>query len=253
MPRGKKRKLDANDASGNQIPASSKHYTPVKKDLLQLHYPIVCTLREHVLSGLPDTSRIRRKKIATLGSSIDASAIEKQLARVLDTTLVGSSPATPKSEPEAATWQQWLSFSQKGDESYVTISNGIASSIATQSEIVDFVIWLLFFREKAGPWPKHILCDGFRRNARDDQSARSTIHGIFSLYHNFHVQAVREAPWPHLLALLGQAGERVMINLLSECCVFLKVDAGLDNYIQLTGLWKILVRSSVYSILTTAR
>ncbi|KAL6800295.1 hypothetical protein J3E68DRAFT_269148 [Trichoderma sp. SZMC 28012] len=48
--------------------------------------------------------------------------------------------------------------------------------------------------------------------------------------------ALREAPWPQLLALLGQAGERVMINLLSECSVFLKVDAGLDNYLQLTGI-----------------
>lgn len=55
--------------------------------------------------------------------------------------------------------------------------------------------------------------------------------------------ALREAPWPQLLALLGQAGERVMINLLSECSVFLKVDAGLDNYLQLTGRWKMLIPS----------
>ncbi|OPB46795.1 telomerase reverse transcriptase [Trichoderma guizhouense] len=238
MPRGKKRKRDTKDASGNQNLASSKHHTPVKKDLLLQHYPVVSTLREHVLSSLPDTSKIRRKKIAALGSGVDASAIEKQLAHVLDSTLVGTSASTStKSDSEEATWQQWLSFSQRGDESYVTISNGIAASIAKQSEIIDFVIWRLFTRER-GPWPKHILCDGFRRNARDDQSARYTIPGtgIFSLYPNFHVKALREAPWPQLLALLGQAGERVMINLLSECSVFLKVDAGLDNYLQLTGI-----------------
>ncbi|KAL7960876.1 hypothetical protein V8C34DRAFT_312267 [Trichoderma compactum] len=35
--------------------------------------------------------------------------------------------------------------------------------------------------------------------------------------------ALREAPWPQFLALL-------------ECSVFLKVDAGLDNYLQLTGI-----------------
>lgn len=135
MPRGKKRKFDTTVASGNQTFASSKQYTPVKKDLLQQHYPLVYTLREHVLSSLPDTSRVRRKKIAALGSSIDASAVEMQLARVLDTTLVGTSPSASKSESGGATWQQWLSFSQKGDESYVTISNGIASSIANQSEV----------------------------------------------------------------------------------------------------------------------
>ncbi|KAL7820076.1 hypothetical protein V8C26DRAFT_440764 [Trichoderma gracile] len=225
MPRGKKRKRGANDASPNQTSASSKHYTPVKKDILQQHYPLVCTLREHVLSELPDTSRLRRKKIAALGSSPDVSEIETRLAHLLDTALVG-----------ASTWEQWVSFSQKGDESYVTISKGIASSFGKQSEIVDFVIWLLFSREKAGPWPKHVLCDGFRRSAREDQSARSTIPGIYSHYPNFHEKALREAPWPHLLALLGQAGEKVMIELLSKCSVFLKVDAGLDNYIQITGV-----------------
>lgn len=69
---------------------------------------------------------------------------------------------------------------------------------------------------------------------------RSTVHGVGILYPNFHVKALRETPWPHLLALLGQAGERVMINLLSECSVFLKVDSGLDNYMQLTGWWQCL-------------
>lgn len=135
MPRGKKRKLDTGDASAKQAIASSKRYTPVKKDLLQQHYPVVCTLREHVLASLPDTSRVRRKKIATLGSRIDASEVEIRLARVLDTALVGTSQLAPRSASEEATWQQWLSFSQKGDESYVTISNGIASAIANQSEV----------------------------------------------------------------------------------------------------------------------
>ncbi|OTA01947.1 hypothetical protein A9Z42_0022850 [Trichoderma parareesei] len=236
MSRGKKRKRGVNDASPNQGSASSKRYTPVKKDILQQHYPLVCTLREYVLSELPDTSRIRRKKIAALGSGPDVNEAETQLARVLDTALVGTGPSIPKSDPGASTWEQWVSFSQKGDESYVTISKGIASSFGKQSEIVDFVIWLLFSREKAGPWPKHVLCDGFRKSAREDQSARSTIPGIYSYYPNFHEKALREAPWPHLLALLGQAGEKVMIELLSKCSIFLKVDAGLDNYVQLTGV-----------------
>lgn len=34
-----------------------------------------------------------------------------------------------------------------------------------------------------------------------------------------------------------------MVHLLSECSVFLKVDAGLDNYLQLTGWCKLLMRS----------
>lgn len=135
MSRGKKRKHGTDSASDNQISASSKNYTPVQKDLLLPHYPLVRTLRQHVLASLPDSSRVRRKKIAALGSGIGASEIEAQLAHLLDTALVGCNHAAPKSECEEHTWRQWRSFSQKGDESYVTISNGIASSIDQQSEV----------------------------------------------------------------------------------------------------------------------
>jgi telomerase reverse transcriptase len=135
MSRGKKRKHDTDSASDNQNSASSKHYTPVKKDLLLPHYPLVRTLRQHMLASLPYTSKVRRKRIAALGSSIEASELEAQLAHVLDTALVGCSQLAPRSESEENTWQQWLSFSQKGDESYVTISNGIALSIDQQSEV----------------------------------------------------------------------------------------------------------------------
>lgn len=135
MSRGKKRKHGTDSASDNQISAPSQNYTPVKKDLLLLHYPLVRTLRQHMLASLPDTSKVRRKKIAALGSSIGASEIEAQLAHVLDTALVGCGQPTPRPGSEENTWQQWLSFSHKGDESYVTISNGIDSSIDQQSEV----------------------------------------------------------------------------------------------------------------------
>lgn len=135
MSRGKKRKHGADSAPENQTSASFTHNTPAKKDLLPLHYPLVRTLRQHMLASLPATSKIRRKKIAALGSSIEASEIEAQLAHVLDTALVGCSPPAPTSESEESTWQKWVCFSQRGDESYVTISNGIASSIDLQSEV----------------------------------------------------------------------------------------------------------------------
>lgn len=154
MPRGKKRKRSTNDASANQSPASSKHYTPVKKDILQQHYPLVCTLREYVLSELPDSSRIRRKKIAALGSGADASEVESQLARVLDTALVGTGPSTPKTDPGASTWEQWVSFSQKGDESYVTISKGIASSFGKQSEVCSCSTMCAFRSSNQAKWPE---------------------------------------------------------------------------------------------------
>jgi hypothetical protein len=135
MSRGKKRKHGTDSEPDNRVSASPKNYTPVQKDLLLPHYPLVRTLRQHVLASLPDSSKIRRKKIAALGSGIGASEIEAQLADLLDTALVGCNQPAPRSESEESTWRQWLSFSQKGDESYVTISNGIASSIDQQSEV----------------------------------------------------------------------------------------------------------------------
>lgn len=103
-------------------------------------------------------------------------------------------------------------------------------------QIVDFVIWRLFSREKkAGSWPKNILCDGFRRSTSETDSGASTIPGIFSRFPNHNVAILRAAPWPQILALLGQSGEKVMINMLLDCSIFVAVGAGYGNFHQLNG------------------
>jgi len=61
--------------------------------------------------------------------------MELALGRLLDNTLVAS-----RHEPEAEKdvelrWAQWLSFSQRGDESCVTLSDGLNGSIYSQSEV----------------------------------------------------------------------------------------------------------------------
>ncbi|KAK7427681.1 Telomerase reverse transcriptase [Neonectria magnoliae] len=102
--------------------------------------------------------------------------------------------------------------------------------------IVDFVIWLLFSRElKAGKRPKHLLCDGFRRGAAPDDQGGVTIPGLFSLYPNSSVEALREPPWPQLLALLGQSGEKMMIDLLLDGSIYMPLQVGFRNYRQLSG------------------
>lgn len=64
----------------------------------------------------------------------------------------------------------------------------------------------------------------------------TNIPDLCSLYPNSHAKTLREAPWPQLLALLGQSGERVMIDLLLDCSVFVAVEAGFQNYYQLSGM-----------------
>lgn len=104
-------------------------------------------------------------------------------------------------------------------------------------QIVDFVIWLLFSRsDRSNTRPHHLLCDGFRKDSTARQhGAPSPIHGLYSLYFNERVAAMKQAPWPQLLQLWGKSGEAMMINLLLDCSLFLHVDAGHGNYYQLSG------------------
>ena len=58
---------------------------------------------------------------------------------------------------------------------------------------------------------------------------------MYEVHLNSHRRALKEAPWPQLLALLGKGGEKVMIDLLLDCSIFTSVDAGRGNYHQLSG------------------
>lgn len=104
---------------------------------------------------------------------------------------------------------------------------------------MDFVIWLLFSREKkSSRWPKNLLCDGYRKQATGaDETAKrgQTVPGVFSRYPNQHVKALKESPWTHILTLLGRSGERIMIDLLMDGAMFLPVQTGRGNYYQLSG------------------
>ncbi|QGI75914.1 unnamed protein product [Fusarium fujikuroi] len=231
----RKRKLETIVASEPQKRAKLLERIPVRRDLLERHYSRVTSLREYVLSQLPHGSRLRRKKVASIGEANNAREIEKTLSRLLDTSLVCF--AHQEADNDDTRWEQWLAFSQREDESYVSLSDGISGSIFSQNEIVDFVVWRLFSREvQVGRRPKHLLCDGFRKSAGPDDQGTTTIPGLFNLFPNSNVEALRENPWPQLLALLGRAGEKIMINLLVDASIYLEVEAGFNNYYQLTGV-----------------
>lgn len=85
-----------------------------------------------------------------------------------------------------------------------------------------------------------MLCDGFRRNRTSLGAAQAprgdrSIPGIFMVQPNHHVDALRKEPWPQLLMLLGQSGERLMMDLLIDCAVFTPVHAGTNNFCQISG------------------
>ncbi|KAJ6790258.1 hypothetical protein PWT90_09861 [Aphanocladium album] len=227
----KKRKGAQADASSSKKLKSPPSKLPLQRDLLELFYPHCATLRKYILDSLPQTSRLRRRKIESLGTDAGRCDLEKDLCRLLDSTLVCYHQLTPDTADNR--WEQWLSFSQKGEDSTVSLTGN--SSIYSQSEIIDFVIWLLFSRDNSGViGPKHLLCDGYRRSANEN-AGPEMIPGVFSRFPNDQVASLKASPWPQLLALLGQSGEKIMINMLVDCSIFVAIEFGLNNFYQISG------------------
>jgi telomerase reverse transcriptase len=48
---------------------------------------------------------------------------------------------------------------------------------------------------------------------------------------------IKSAPWPQILALMGKEGQRMMIDLILDCGIFVAVEIGHGNYFQLSGKW----------------
>ncbi|KAG7138103.1 hypothetical protein HYQ46_008379 [Verticillium longisporum] len=243
---GMKRVGEDKGASHERPPPPKKariHATanPVKHALLRQYYPEIVSLRHYLISKLPSASRLRRKKIASIGSEEPRSSVdfrgdlERQLCHLLDTTVVGLQHSQLPAADDNVRREEWTKFSQRGDESYVTLSGGLSDALFSQAEIVDFVVWLLFSQQGSNTtWPKHLLCDGFRRNAT--HAATSAIPGLLSMYPNHHVQALKKSPWPELLMLLGKSGESIMIDLLVDGAMFTPIQTGLGNMYQLSGV-----------------
>src|SRR5688572_23912892 len=144
MSRGKKRKRTDNDALKRDNGSCSDLQSPIQRDLFHQYYSSITSLRAYLLASLPRSSRLRRRKISSLCSAPGRSDLEKQLATLLDSAIVCNSKS--KARQDEVRWAQWVAFSsaQRHDDSTVTISNGLSDSHFCQSEILDFVVWLLF-------------------------------------------------------------------------------------------------------------
>ena len=106
--------------------------------LLARYYSDIQTLRQYVLSSLPASSRVRRRKIASVGAAGRASERpltedELALGELLDSTVVAR--RCHAEDRQDHRWEQWVAFSQKGDESSATLSDGLKGSIYSQSEV----------------------------------------------------------------------------------------------------------------------
>lgn len=211
----------------------------VKSAVLAQYYPKVLSLREYLVSKLPSSSKIRRRKILSVGQNPQANEEDNGMARFLDQTIVGVSKHKEFSQDERM--EQWTSFSQRVDISDSNIGNTSGVGRFSQLEIVDFAIWLLFSKAQASDWKcQHLLCQGFKKDLtsrmiRNDQQVHSSIPGIISTHPNDHVISIKSSPWPRVLALMGKEGERTMIDLILDCGIFLPVVNIHGTFHQLSG------------------
>ena len=61
------------------------------------------------------------------------------------------------------------------------------------------------------------------------------IPGITSHYPNSHVSTIKSALWVDVLNLLGKEGERILLDLVLDCGIFIAVEHGRGNFYQLSG------------------
>ena len=141
------------DHEGQKIadPSNSKDAV-VKEALLAQFYPQVVSLREFLISKLPLTSKVRRKKILSVGKKAD-SETDQKLSKLLDQTLVGVSKHKGVSQEER--WQQWTTFSQKADDS-VSFGNLSGVGLFSQQEVGSFTYFDSYCYGMLLPWKRDI-------------------------------------------------------------------------------------------------
>jgi telomerase reverse transcriptase len=85
-----------------------------------------------------------------------------------------------------------------------------------------------------------MLCQGYQRevNARmvnRAENATAAIPGLVSTSSNSHVASIKSDPWPQILLLMGKEGEKIMVDLILDCGLFVEVGSGCEIYHQLCG------------------
>ena len=223
--------------------------TLVKHPALRLYYRNILTLRDYLLLKLPTTSKLRRRRIASISphtaelhdNDEEISTLSQDrrcLSRLLDKTLVCAViEQTPV--PESSRIKDFEAFSQHVSP---TAGSSISGNTSSLSDLVDYAISRLFHKTHRNTHkPPHMLCHGFQRagnqrQTHDDHCAVAGIPGIVSFYPNANVNVLKGSCWTEILALLGKEGERILLDLLLDCGVFVAGEEGLGNYYQLSGI-----------------
>lgn len=204
---------------------ADKEQVSVKHPTLCLYYTQTLTLRNFLLAKLPTSSKARRRRIV--------STVDEIFDRVLVCMVDVQQPKSASSRSK-----DFEAFSQQFNP---TAGSSIVEGSTSQSDLIDFAIWLLFYRvHQQAHRPPHMLCHGYQRASlprrlNEDHCALAGIPGLVSHYPNENVDALKNGAWTELLGLLGKEGDRIMLDLILECGIFVPVDGGRGNFYQLSG------------------
>ncbi|KAJ6121653.1 Telomere reverse transcriptase [Penicillium capsulatum] len=200
--------------------------------VISLYYRELWTLRQYLLHQLPSSSKLRRRRIASLGVHKTTESRDEPLVALLDSTLVGVlKQSSPKDD--SARRQDYIAFRESQSHSILASTDTGATS--PQSEVVDFVIQRLFAKHDPHQWPQHMLMHGFQRPSMGANALDSGIPGIVIQFPNQNVTTLKQSPWADVLGLLGENGDDIMMRLLLDCGVYAPIDAPRGIFYQLSG------------------
>ncbi|CAD0096672.1 unnamed protein product [Aureobasidium mustum] len=207
--------------------------------ILRLYYPQVLTLREYLLQA--KTSKNKRRLIANYGYDTVKSSQEtdSELVKILDTVLVGCHDVK-KEEHDTADYQNDLSIFSTQASGSTARSSGSQTHLSF-AEVVEFVVWRLFRQHTSGHRPPHVLCHGYYHDGLGDvrtlvkANIEDDCHAA-SLDRNEHVDRLKGHAWAGLTKLVGGNGVVTLIQLLQNCGMFMPLEGGRDNFVQISGV-----------------
>ncbi|THW62778.1 hypothetical protein D6D20_04102 [Aureobasidium pullulans] len=241
-----KRKRDSKDtsdsikrtkASAQQGPDHDHQSAP---SILRLYYPQVLTLREYLLQAT--TSKHKKRRITNYGSGTGSSSQDADAGFVslLDTVLVGFH-TVKKEESDLVDYQNELSIFSTQVTGSEAKSSG-SQPVLPFAEIVEFAIWQLFRKHTSGHRPPHVLCHGYwhtglgevkiadREKVENNHGAEATLPD-----RNEHVDRLKGEAWAALPSLVGAGSALILVQLLQNCGMFIPLDGGKNNYLQISG------------------
>lgn len=214
----------------------SRQPTP---SVLRLYYPQVLTLREYLLQS--KTSKNKRRSIANYGhdTAKGPQETDSELVNLLDTILVGCHDVK-KEEHDTVDYQNDLSiFSTQASGS--TANSSCSQAQHSFAEIVEFVVWRLFRQYTSGHRPPHVLCHGYYHDGLGDVRILTKANTEDDCHaappeRNEHVDRLKGDAWAGLTKLVGAKGVVTLIQLLHNCGMFMPLEGGRGNFIQISGV-----------------